>query len=94
MHHAHHKHYPSKTSFTFNNKAYHWYEFNELIEDESGHVLAQYYPTWNVPDSNEHLLGKLVVKENGVYLKDLIVITGIILESWSSEGKEAVTCLW
>jgi hypothetical protein len=90
MHHLHHKNYPSKTTFTYNGKVYYWYEFNELVEEESGSVLAQYYPSWNVPDAHEHVLGKLVIKEYGVHLIDLVVITALILQSWSQEGKEAV----
>jgi hypothetical protein len=79
----------SKSHFKVNGNQYYWYEDSELV-DGNGLVLAQFYRTSHTVDADEHKVGKLIIKDPGKELVDLVVITSLIVQENSEEGKQAV----
>ena len=61
------------------------------MEEKTGAVIAEFYPSWNEMDSTEHKIGKLHIKEQAKALMDHIVVTALIVQERSEEGREAVT---
>ena len=80
--------FPTKTQFTLNGVEYHWEEENELLENETGMVMAQFYRSEHLDDATEHMLGKLIVKERGQHLLEIAVITTFIAETRLAERQE------
>lgn len=56
-------------------------------------MLARFYRTSHEVDVNEHKLGKLVINDCGKELMDLAVITALVVQENSEEGRLAVKCL-
>jgi hypothetical protein len=92
--HIHSCHYLSKTKFSIDGNHYHWAGHGELVEEKTGDVIAQFYPSWNVMDSDEHKIGKMIVKEKGQALLDAVVTTALIVQERSEEGRQAVAFLF
>ena len=88
--HLHHEDISSMTRFTVDGKVYYWNGHTELVDVETGDVLAQFYPSWLVIDVQEHKLGKLVLKEENKDLIDVAVITALVVQERSDEGRQAV----
>jgi hypothetical protein len=88
--HVHHKflRFRGKTSFEYNGKVYHWRGHSQLVEDDSGVVLALFHPGWFELSGSR--LGKLEITYDGLKMLDLVVITALIVQERSDEGKQAV----
>jgi hypothetical protein len=78
----------SKTTFTIDGKTYHWKGHAELLEDETQLKIAHFYPSWLVSDVKEHKLGKLIIYKED--LVDLVVLTALVVQERSDEGRQAV----
>lgn len=72
------------THFVENGRKYHWNGQAELVDDETGAVLAQLS---NV-GANKHTSGRLVIKPEGHYqnLTDPIVMTALMVQERSEQG--------
>lgn len=62
----------------------------ELFEEYPDAEIAKFYPSWSVVDVNEHKLGKLVIQASDENLIDLAVITALVVQERSDEGRQAV----
>lgn len=63
----------------------------ELFEEYPDAGVAKFYPSWSVIDANEHKLGKLVIQtSDDSDLIDLAVITALVVQERSDEGRQAV----
>jgi hypothetical protein len=85
--HIHHDEHTSKTYFTANGHKYHWNGRTQLVEDQSGAVLAQLSL---VNDTYKRNGGKLVIKPEGYSshkLTDPIVMTAMIVQERFDEGR-------
>jgi len=85
--------YPCKTEFIYDGKKFHWIGHSELVEEQTGDVLAQFHTSWHLMEGIEHKLGKLIIKHEGLAMTDLIVITALIVQERSEEGRLAVKLL-
>ena len=88
--HVYHKHTISRSEFTYHQKRLHWHGQSQLFDDEKGHLLAQFHPVTKGSEDHDHLLGTLIISPAGKYLMDLAVITALVMEQRSPEGKNAV----
>ena len=93
LEHLHHEDIHSMTRFTVDGKVYYWNGHAELVKVETGDVIALFYPSWLVIDVQEHKLGKLVIKEESKDLMDVAVITALVVQERSDEGRQAVESL-
>jgi len=90
LEHVDHPDYTSFTKFSYNGKNYHWKGHAELVEEDTGERIAQFYESWLVVDVKEHKLGKLVMNDDAKELMDLVVITAFAIQERSDEAKKAV----
>lgn len=91
MEHVHHKRTTSTGKFSYNGGRYHWHGREELLDDEYGRVLAQFVHIGQKDDfDREHVYGKLIVKPHGQHFMDMVVITSLVMEERSPEGRHAV----
>jgi len=91
LNHIHHGLGPllhGKTQFELNGEKYHWKGHTEFINDQSGLVLAKFHPT--TLEGPKHKIGSLVIEWDGKALMDMIVITALVVQERSDEGKIAV----
>ncbi len=73
----------SKTSFSAENKAYHWKGYDELVEDDTNKVVAKFHSKWWQDDTHKMRIGRLDVNETE--MRDLIVFTAVIVEERAQE---------
>jgi len=89
--HVHH-HFPSslhgKTSFTFNNKKYHWLAHTQLVEEATGDLVARFEPTWF--EGKGHKIGRLEVMECGMGLLQVVVFSALVVQERTDDHKQAV----
>ena len=74
-----------KTLFTVNGKKYHWKGHTMLINDQTGFAFAGFHPRFLEP--NFHKLGTLIVMGDGKNMLDIVVISCLVLQERSDEGK-------
>jgi hypothetical protein len=91
LQHDFHLTHPCATEFRFGGKTYHWLGHSELVEVETGKVIAQFRTSWHIMESIEHKLGTLTISDEGMSMTDVIVITALIVQERSEEGRLAVT---
>lgn len=89
--HVHHMlpFFHGRTSFTFGSKSYHWKGHTALIEDNTGLFIAALHTKFS--ETHYHKLGTLIVQPKGQKLLDLIVISCLVMQERSDEGKLAVS---
>ena len=91
--HVHH-HFPSihgKTSFTHNNKKFHWQGHAQLISDSNDELVARFEASWF--EGKGHKIGVLDVMEMEMGMLDLVVFSGLIVQERTDEHKQAVFLL-
>jgi len=90
LEHIHHEflHIHGKTMFTYNGKKYHWKGHTGLVDDETDTLLALFHSSWF--DLNWNKIGRLEITSEGKKLLDIAVITALIVQERSDEGKQAV----
>jgi hypothetical protein len=90
LEHIHHEtfHIHGKTMFTFNGKKYHWKGHTGLVDDETDTLLAIFHSSWF--DLNWNKVGRLEITSEGKKLLNIAVITALIVQERSDEGKQAV----
>jgi hypothetical protein len=90
LQHVHHKflHLHGKTTFTFNGKRYHWKGHTVLVESDTDVVIAVYHSMWF--DANWERLGSLEIASVSKEITDVVVITALVLQERSDEGRQAV----
>jgi hypothetical protein len=76
-----------KTLFEVGGKKYHWKGQTALLDDQTGQLLAGFHATYL--ETDYHRLGNLVVTEEGKKTLDLVVISALVLQERSDEGKLA-----
>ena len=76
------------TSFTYNGKNYHWKGQTALIDDETKCLLAAMHSRFLETDS--HKLGTLVITGDGKEIFDMAVVSALVLQERSEEGRLAV----
>jgi hypothetical protein len=77
------------TFFRADSKQYSWKKHSELVEQSSDVVLARYNECKESRD--DHMLGTLIVTKEGHFMSDVAVITCIIDQERSDEGKWKVS---
>jgi len=87
-----HKHsllpfFHGKTLFQKSGKNFHWSGQTALVEEGSGAFLAGFHARFF--ESQEHKLGSLVVTKEGGEILDLVVVTCLVMQERSDEGKLA-----
>jgi hypothetical protein len=90
MEHAH-SHLPffhGKHSFTYKDTKYHWKGHTALIDDQSGVLLAALHTRYLEPDP--HKLGTIDITPDGRSLMDVVVITCLVMQERSEEGRLSV----
>lgn len=89
--HVHH-HFPSslhgKTSFSHNNKKFHWQGHAQLISDSNDELVARFEASWF--EGKGHKIGVLDVMEAGMGMLDLVVFSGLVVQERTDEHKQAV----
>ena len=86
----HHKHsllpfFNGKTLFQKGERKFHWSGQTALVEEPSGAFLAGFHARYF--ETEEHKLGSLVVTKEGQELLDLVVVTCLVMQERSDEGK-------
>ena len=81
-----------KTTFNFEGNRYHWKGHTALIDDDSG-VLQAAFDAKLFEHEPDHL-GKLVVSYDGQKMLDLVVISCLLVQERSDEGKLSVRRLF
>ena len=86
--HKHHKlpSLHSRSSFSANDKNYHWKGHGELIEDKANEVVATFHSTWF--EGAHHKIGRLDIAQKEI--QDIIVITAMVVQERSDEHKLSV----
>ena len=82
--HIHHDERRAATHFTENGRGYHWNGQSELVEDGTGHVVAQLSSVVN--DGHRGKSGKLVIRGDNQRLRDPIVMTAMMLQEQADEA--------
>jgi hypothetical protein len=87
-----HKHsllpfFHGKTLFEKEGKRFHWSGQTALVEEGNGTFLAGFHARFF--ESKEHTLGSLVITREGGEFLDLVVITCLVMQERSDEGKLA-----
>lgn len=90
-----HKHHQlpsihSKSSFSADNKSYHWKDHNELIQDETKEKVATFHSTWF--EGAHHKIGSLDISQREI--QDIVVITALIVQERSDEHSLTVNLLF
>lgn len=80
-----------KHTFEYNGKKYHWKGHTALIDDETGVLIAALNTRFL--ESNPHKIGTLVVTLDGKSMMDIAVITCLVMQERSEEGRLAVRYL-
>lgn len=90
LEHIHHEtfHIHGKTLFTYKGKKYHWKGHTGLVDDETDTLLAIFHSSWF--DLNWNKVGRLEITSEGKKLLNIAVITALIVQERSDEGKQAV----
>ena len=90
LEHVHHKflHIYGKTMFTYNGKKYHWKGQTGLVDDDTDTLMALFHSSWF--DLNWNKVGRLEITSEGKKILDMAVITALIVQERSDEGKQAV----
>ena len=79
---------PSRSILTYNGKKYHWKDHHELVEDDTNILLATFHASWL--ECNGHKIGRLVIKGDGQDMRDLVVITSLIVQERADENEVSV----
>jgi hypothetical protein len=77
-----------KNIFEYNGKKCHWKGHTALIEDETRILLGAFHSRFF--EGKSHQLGRLVITEDGKQMMDMVVITCLLVQERSDEGKFAV----
>jgi hypothetical protein len=80
-----------KAFFRFEGKSYHWKGHTALIEDDTGILIATLHTKF--VESDPCGLGTFVVTLDGKAMLDLVVVTCLVMQERSEEGKLAVHSL-
>jgi len=75
-------------TFTFNGKKYQWKGHTALIDADSGVLLAALHTRFL--ESDPHKLGTLVITLDGKDILDMAVITCLVMQERSEEGRRSV----
>jgi hypothetical protein len=75
--------------FTYNEKNYHWKESSELIEDESKTVIARYHA--NRWEGDDHVLGKLEIEAAGKEIREVVVLSWLVVLARGERHREEVS---
>ena len=73
------------TFFRADHKQFSWKKHRELVEENTDVVLARYNECKETGD--DHMLGTLIVTKEGHFMLDVVVITCIVDQERSDEGK-------
>jgi hypothetical protein len=76
-----------KTLFEVGGRKFHWKGQTALLDDQSGQLLAGFHATYL--ETDYHKLGSLVVTEEGKKMLDAVVISALVVQERSDEGKLA-----
>jgi hypothetical protein len=74
-----------KTLFQKGKRKFHWSGQTALVEEPNGAFLAGFHARYF--ETEEHKLGSLVVTKEGQKLLDLVVVTCLVMQERSDEGK-------
>lgn len=88
LQHEHHK-LPfthCKSKFVADDTHYHWEGHSKIVSDETKEVVASFNATWL--EGTGHKIGVLNIKAGS--LKDIIVITALVVQERSDEHKRSV----
>jgi hypothetical protein len=80
-----------KAGFRVNGKSYHWKGHTALIEDGTGILIAALHTRFF--ESDPYKLGTFVVTLDGKGMLDLVVVTCLVMQERSEEGKLSVHSL-
>ena len=73
--------------FTVNGNKYHWKGHTALIDDQTRCLLAGFHSKFLETDN--HKLGTLVITEDGKNMLDIVVISCLVMQERSDEGRLA-----
>ena len=79
----------TKNRFEYNGKKYYWKDHHELVEDGSDLLLATFKPSWL--EGHGHRIGQLVIKGDGQEMRDIAVITALIVQERADEHTVSVS---
>ena len=81
---------PAKTTFAIDGKKYYWKNYTDLFDASNDKLIAQYSPV--EVENKENKTGDLLITEDEMTgLRDLVVISAIILQQRADARKRAVT---
>lgn len=78
----------TKNRFEHNGKKYYWKDHRELVEEDTNLLLATFKPSWL--EGYGHRIGQLVVKGDGQDMRDIVVITALIVQERADENTVSV----
>jgi len=87
LEHSHHR-FPSvhgNTYFSFGDKKYHWKAHSALVEDDTRICLSVHHKT-NIGGTLRKI-GSMVLTHEGMKLKDVVAVTGLVEQARSDEAK-------
>jgi hypothetical protein len=90
LEHTHRKlfHIHGKTEFSYQGRSYHWKGHTALVDDKTDMLLAVFHSEWF--NANWNKIGRLEITVEGQRMLDLAVITALMVQERSDEGKRAV----
>jgi len=81
----------SATRFTPNGTDYYYWKGHvDLVREHPEAEIATFYPSWLVNDFNEHKIGKLVIYSSDKDVIELAVVTSLVVQERSDEGRQPV----
>lgn len=87
LEHVHHK-FPfthGNTYFSFGDKNYHWKAHSALVEDDTRICLGVHHKA-NL-GGTLHKFGSMILTHEGLKLKDVVVVTGLVEQARSDEAR-------
>jgi len=79
----------NKNRFTYNGKKYHWKDHHELVEEDANLLLATFHPSWL--EGQGHRIGELAIKGDGQDLRDIAVVTSLVVQERADEYTASVS---
>jgi len=80
---------PAKTTFAINGKKYYWKNYTDLFDASTDKLIAQYTPI--EVETKDSKTGDLLITEDQMTgLRDLVVISAIVLQQRADARKRAV----
>ena len=73
----------TKNRFEHKGKKYYWKDHHELVDPDTNLLLATFKPTWL--EDHGHRIGQLVVKGDGQDMRDIAVMTSLIVQERADE---------